>query len=119
MLFVLPSDMEGLSLALLDAMAAGICVLASDVPENRELVDGVGFTFRSRDEEDLRDKLRLLINRPDLRAAAGTAERERIRQKYLWSEIASQVEDEYRRVLGWRTEISEYQLASETHSSAA
>jgi len=33
-LFVLPSDLEGLSLALLDAMGAGGCVLASDVPEN-------------------------------------------------------------------------------------
>ena len=33
--FVLPSDLEGLSLALLDAMAAGVCVLTSDIPENR------------------------------------------------------------------------------------
>lgn len=48
MLFVLPSDLEGLSLALLDVMSAGICVLTSDVPENRELVDGAGFTFRRR-----------------------------------------------------------------------
>jgi glycosyltransferase involved in cell wall biosynthesis len=40
MLFVLPSDLEGLSLALLDALGAGVCVLASDIPENRELVDG-------------------------------------------------------------------------------
>ena len=45
MIFVLPSDMEGLSLALLDAMGAGLCVLTSDVPENREVVDGAGFTF--------------------------------------------------------------------------
>ena len=44
MLFVLPSDLEGLSLALLDAMGAGVCVLASDIPENREVVDGSGFT---------------------------------------------------------------------------
>ena len=36
MIFVLPSDMEGLSLALLDAMGASLCVLASDIPENRE-----------------------------------------------------------------------------------
>ena len=43
MLFVLPSDLEGLSLALLDAMGAGVCVLASDIPENKELVEGCGF----------------------------------------------------------------------------
>jgi glycosyltransferase involved in cell wall biosynthesis len=43
MIFVLPSDLEGLSLALLDAMGAGLCVLTSDVPENREVVDGAGF----------------------------------------------------------------------------
>jgi glycosyltransferase involved in cell wall biosynthesis len=46
MLFALPSDIEGLSLALLEAMAAGLCVLTSDIPENRELVDGVGSTER-------------------------------------------------------------------------
>jgi glycosyltransferase involved in cell wall biosynthesis len=46
MIFVLPSDLEGLSLALLDAMGAGLCVLTSDVPENREVVDGAGFTFQ-------------------------------------------------------------------------
>ncbi len=46
MVFVLPSDLEGLSLALLDAMGAGLCVLTSDVPENREVVDGAGFTFQ-------------------------------------------------------------------------
>jgi glycosyltransferase involved in cell wall biosynthesis len=46
MIFVLPSDMEGLSLALLEAMGTGLCVLASDIPENRELVEGAGFLFK-------------------------------------------------------------------------
>ncbi|MGC1161078.1 MAG: glycosyltransferase family 4 protein, partial [Candidatus Sulfotelmatobacter sp.] len=49
MMFVLPSDLEGLSLALLDAMGAGLCVLSSDVPENREAVEDAGFTFRRGD----------------------------------------------------------------------
>ncbi len=49
MLFVLPSDLEGLSLALLDAMGAGVCVLTSDIPENVEVVDGCGYTFRKGD----------------------------------------------------------------------
>lgn len=64
MLFVLPSDLEGLSLALLDAMGAGVCVLVSDIPENRERGDGSGFTFRHGDQNDLERMLRLL----DLRA---------------------------------------------------
>jgi glycosyltransferase involved in cell wall biosynthesis len=34
-----PSRTEGQSLAILEAMAAGVCVLASDIPANRELVD--------------------------------------------------------------------------------
>jgi glycosyltransferase involved in cell wall biosynthesis len=100
MLFVLPSDMEGLSLALLDAMAAGLCVLASDVPENRELVDGAGFTFRRGNQEDLQNKLRMLIGDASLRETAGRAARKRIHETYLWPEIARQVEQEYRRVLG-------------------
>jgi hypothetical protein len=45
MLLVLSSDLEGLSLALLDAMGAGVCGLAVEVPQNRELVKDEGFTF--------------------------------------------------------------------------
>jgi len=58
MMFVLPSDLEGLSLALLDAMGAGLCVLTSDVPENREVVDGAGFTFQRGSSADLAEQLR-------------------------------------------------------------
>ena len=71
MLFVLPSDMEGLSLALLDAMGAGVCVLTSDIPENRELVEGAGFTFRAGDTNDLEQVLRRLLADPHARREAG------------------------------------------------
>ena len=100
MLFVLPSDMEGLSLALLDAMGAGLCVLASDVPENREVVDDAGFTFKCGDAGDLAEKLAMLIANPSLREACGRAAKARIREKYQWSRIAEDIEKAYLRVLG-------------------
>lgn len=71
MIFVLPSDLERLSLALLDAVGAGLCVLASDVPENREVVDGAGFMFQRGNPTDLADRLRFLIANPAVREAAG------------------------------------------------
>ena len=66
-LFVLPSELEGLSLALLDAMAAGVCVLTSDIPENNKVVDGAGFAFHRGEQTDLERRLDLLIHNPDLR----------------------------------------------------
>jgi glycosyltransferase involved in cell wall biosynthesis len=100
-LFVLPSELEGLSLALLDAMAAGVCVLTSDIPENNEVVEGVGFTFRRGDEGDLQRMLDLLVHNPELRRQAAARGRERIQRQYRWPEIALAIEKAYYDVLGW------------------
>jgi glycosyltransferase involved in cell wall biosynthesis len=100
-LFVLPSEIEGLSLALLDAMAAGVAVLTSDIPENKEVVEGAGFTFRRGDGTDLERMLGLLVHDPDLRRQAAARGRERIQGQYLWPEIARAIEKAYYNVLGW------------------
>jgi glycosyltransferase involved in cell wall biosynthesis len=104
-LFVLPSDLEGLSLALLDAMASGVCVLASDIPENNEVVEGAGFTFRHGDLADLEHMLDLLIHTPALRHQAAARERERIQIQYLWPEVARSIETAYYKVLGWSGDV--------------
>jgi glycosyltransferase involved in cell wall biosynthesis len=100
MIFVLPSDMEGLSLALLDAMGAGLCVLASDAPENQEAVDGAGFTFQRGNVTDLADRLRFLIANPAVRQAAGQTARRRVEEEYQWQRITEQIESAYFRMLG-------------------
>jgi glycosyltransferase involved in cell wall biosynthesis len=100
MLFVLPSDLEGLSLALLEAMGAGLCVLVSDIPENLELMDGAGFTFRRGDVVDLTRLLALLIQADSLRADAGQAARRRIEEQYLWPKITREIEAAYFEMLG-------------------
>ncbi|MGA2355871.1 MAG: glycosyltransferase family 4 protein [Terriglobales bacterium] len=117
-LFVLPSEIEGLSLALLDAMAAGVCVLTSDIPENIEAVEGVGFTFRSGDQADLQRKLELLIQSPELRRESAILGRERIQSQYLWPEIARSIERAYYNVLGWTTSEATPRDASLIRASA-
>jgi glycosyltransferase involved in cell wall biosynthesis len=97
MLFVLPSDIEGLSLALLDAMGAAVCVLASDIPENREALDDTGFTFGSGDVRDLERMMRMLIADGPVREATGRRAQQRVRSHYLWPEIATEVESIYRK----------------------
>ena len=93
--FVLPSDLEGLSLALLDAMGSGVCVLTSDVPENREIVDDVGFTFRAGDQKELARLLQLLLSDPAVRKQAGAAGRRRVKESYLWPQVARELERVY------------------------
>jgi len=100
MVFALPSDLEGLSLALLDAMGAGVCVLTSDVPENREVVEGAGFTFCHGDADDLARMLQVLISNAPLREAAAKSAQARVRERYLWNDVAAQVEQAYRQLAG-------------------
>jgi len=106
MLFVLPSDLQGLSLALLEAMGAGLCVLVSDIPENLELMDGTGFTFRRGDVADLTRRLALLIPADSLRADAGRAARKRIEEQYLWPKITKEIEAAYFEMLGCKPDAA-------------
>ncbi len=111
-LLALPSDLEGMSLALLDAMAAGVCVLTSDIPENKEVVQDAGFTFRRGERADLERMLELLIHHPEIRQQAANRGRERIRSEHLWSDIAQSIEAAYYKVLGWSEQVKRHEAAS-------
>ncbi len=99
-LFVLPSDLEGLSLALLDAMGAGTCVLTSDVPENREVVEGAGFTFHAGDVVDLARMLDLLLSHERMRTTAGRLAQDRVRDQYQWPGITREISSVYENLAG-------------------
>jgi glycosyltransferase involved in cell wall biosynthesis len=102
-LFVLPSDLEGMSLALLDAMGAGVCTLTSDIPENRELTESAGFTFRPGDMDDLSRMIALLLSDPEIRQQAARKAQEKVRKHFLWPGIALQVSDVYEELLHGET----------------
>lgn len=94
-LFVHPSHSEGLSIALLEAMQYGRGILTSSIPENREVIDGVGYTFRTGSVEDLAHKLDFLLRHPELVRRAGVRARTRVQRAYQWDAIVRATEQCY------------------------
>ena len=82
--FVLPSTSEGHSVALLEAMASGLPIVASDIEGNRESVeDGVnGFLFRTGSSECLAEKLEIILSDPKLKKMMSDKSYERYIQKF-------------------------------------
>lgn len=68
-IFVMSSDWEGLSIALIEALASGIPIVATDVGGNGEIIeDGVsGFLTMKGDEDDFAEKVAKLIYDKELR----------------------------------------------------
>lgn len=85
-------------------MGAGRCVLLSNIPENLEVMNGAGFTFKRGDCADLTRMLRLLLGADTLRADAGRAARRRIEDCYLWPEITQEIEVAYQEMLGCKVD---------------
>lgn len=83
-IFVLPSLSEGLSNALMEAMAAGCCCVASNVGGNAILIeDGkTGLLVPPTDRSDLCQKLTWLITHPEQFQRLGRAARQRIEADY-------------------------------------
>ena len=56
-LYALPSRVEGMPMALLEAMSHGCLCLVSDIPENTDVLDGAGLTFQAGSVQSLREAL--------------------------------------------------------------
>jgi len=80
-IFVLPSLSEGSPLSLIEAMAAGKAIIASDIPSIREIVrhNKEAILVDPLDVEALKQAILLLYNNPDLRTKLSRRARERIK----------------------------------------
>ncbi|MEO0095251.1 MAG: glycosyltransferase family 4 protein [candidate division WOR-3 bacterium] len=97
---ILPSEIEGLAITLLEAMSYGKCVIYSDIPENSEAAQGVGLSFQNRNVDDLGDKVLYAIKNPKKLNELGEKARERIKYDYNWNDIVAKTERVYNSVLG-------------------
>jgi len=99
--FALSSDWEGMSNALLEAMAASLPVVAAAVGGTPEVVvDGVtGLLVPPRDPDALAQAITRLLRDPDLRRRMGCAGRERVEQHFSIKETVRQTEALYETLL--------------------
>ena len=99
--FVLPSLVEGLSLALLEAMASGCACLATDAGADGEvLAEGAGIVLSTQGvATQLRTLLPVLRDQPLLTAELGRRARERVLERYTLSSNIDALEELYRTLL--------------------
>jgi glycosyltransferase involved in cell wall biosynthesis len=94
-MMVHPSSSEGLPICVLEGMAYGQAVLASDIPEITEVTAEHGFSFRDKNVFDLYSKLAELIADPYAVVQKGRAARQFVLEGYAWDDIAVKVSGLY------------------------
>lgn len=89
-IFVLPSDIEGMAISLLEAMSYGNCCVVSDIPENVEVIGDQAATFRHGDVCDLQRVLEELLTHPEMVGQYKQHSQEYVCQKYHWDKIVEE-----------------------------
>ncbi|MDD3049334.1 MAG: glycosyltransferase family 4 protein [Bacilli bacterium] len=101
-LYVLPSDVEGMPISLLEAMSYGNCCLVSDIDENTEVIndnlngfDKHGVTFKKSNVDNLYKKLgELLMNKDEVHSYKNNSQ-EYVLNKYSWDKVVKATEKLY------------------------
>lgn len=93
--YVLPSDVEGMPLSLLEAMSYGNCCLVSDIPECTEVVEDHAAVFSKGNTQALREKLQLLCDNQETVASFQETAADFICGKYNWDDITKKTLELY------------------------
>lgn len=95
-LYVLPSDVEGMPLSLLEAMSYGNCCLTSDIAECAEVIEEYGVTFRKGNIEDLTFSLQSLCDVTERVDKYKEEAAEYICRRYSWDAVVEKTLSVYR-----------------------
>ena len=94
-LYVLPSDLEGMPLSLLEAMSYGNCCVVSDIPECAEVVEDKAVLFRKGNIAHLAERLQALCA-DSVAVSTMKSGREYICEKYSWDDVTQKTLELYR-----------------------
>ena len=94
--YVLPSDLEGMPLSLLEAMSYGNCCLTSDIAECTEVVEQKAVTFNKGNILDLQEKLQFLCDNENVVHEYKQQANSFICAKYNWDDVVEKTLRLYR-----------------------
>lgn len=97
--YVHPSTIEGLPVTLLEAVAYGNCVIASDIPANTEVVEDTGVIFESMDVDDLCEGLKMVLANPAMARELGERAKVHGVAEYNYDSVTDKTERLYRDML--------------------
>ena len=94
-IYVLPSDLEGMPLSLLEAMSYGNCCVVSDIEECAQVVEDRAAVFEKGNVAALQKTLQELIDRPDETARYKAGAADFICKKYNWDDVVARTLELY------------------------
>lgn len=92
-LYILPSDVEGMPISLLEAMSYGCKCLVSDIDENVEVVGEIGYTFLKGNTDSLRERLIDILHDKNVTSEILISN---VRERFNWDTIVQQILTLYR-----------------------
>ncbi|NLU26721.1 MAG: glycosyltransferase family 4 protein [Hungateiclostridium thermocellum] len=98
-IYILPSDIEGLPISLLEAMSYGNCCLVSDIPENADVIENMGLTFRKANIADLREKIKQLLTMNEQIEEIKQNIQSFVLSKYNWDDAAGNTLKVYKSIV--------------------
>lgn len=104
-LFVQPSETEGLSIALLEAMAYGVPAIISNIEENQEATAELALEFVNKSPEDLKRKLAYALDNEEIILALANRALARVKQEYDWDNIVKDTSKLYQTLTAENLEL--------------
>lgn len=98
--FVLPSLEEGVPRSILEAMACGVPVICTELPQLMNIVSGAGYTVPLRDSSTIAERLEHLVTEPESSKNLSKEGIYRARHHYSWDDTVRKTIEIYNQVIG-------------------
>lgn len=92
-IFVLPTLFEGMSNAIMEAMASSLPIITTDIPENRELIENkkTGILISVKNTTAIQKNISLLLKNEDLRKSLGENAKKEIPERFDIEKVAKNI----------------------------